>query len=130
LVSFLRKAWRSVCFSPLLPENTTNSEVIRLGRRKQLPDIAVYRGSPRNITGYVRTIDALLGKDEQEPVTGHLPLQKIRSDELVAEALLQMQANRQTLVLVVNRNDKALGLLSIDQLTDPLLQGRMGSLRR
>ncbi len=114
----------------LLPENTTGAEVIRLGRRKQLPDIAVYRDNQRNITGYVRTIDALLGKDDQQPLTGLLPLSSICSDELVAEALLQMQAKRQTLVKVVNRNDKIVGLLSIDQLTDPLLQGRMDSLRR
>ena len=114
----------------LLPDTATNAEVIRLARRKQLPDVAVYRGASKQVVGYVRTINALLNEDEDATIETPLPLEKIRNDELVAEALLQMQANRQTLALVVGRGNRVVGLLSIDQLTDPLLQGRMGSLRR
>ena len=72
-------------------------------------------------------------KDEaatKEPIGDILPLTKIQGTELVAEALMRMQAGRQTLALVVNRNGKPVGLLSIDQLTNPLLQGKLGSLRR
>ena len=55
---------------------------------------------------------------------------KIPADEVFGEAVMQMQADRQTLALVVGANERPVGLLSIDQLTDPLLEGRLGALKR
>jgi hypothetical protein len=41
-----------------------------------------------------------------------------------------MQTNRETIASIVSDSGKMLGLLSIDQLTNPLLKGPLGSLRR
>ena len=76
--------------------------------------------------GFVRTVDLLVG-DGEIPVK---PLTRINRSELFGVALLQMQAKRQALALVVSNADLPIGVLSINQLTDPLLQGPLGSLRR
>jgi len=119
----------------VLPESATLADARKLALRKQLPDLPIVQKPSNKVIGYVRTIDVLLRDvdDEsaaKEPIGEILPLTKIQGSELVAEALMQMQAARQTLAIVVNRADKPVGLLSIDQLTNPLLQGKLGSLRR
>ncbi|QEG25036.1 CNNM domain-containing protein [Mariniblastus fucicola] len=119
----------------VLKETATLADARKLAVRKQLPDLPVVESRSTKVIGYVRTIDVLLRDVDddaasKESIGDILPLTKIQGTELVAEALMQMQAGRQTLALVVNRSGKPIGLLSIDQLTDPLLQGKLGSLRR
>jgi len=119
----------------VLPENATLADARRLANRKQLPDIPIVQSKSNTVIGFVRTIDVLLRDVEDEAAAKEsigdiLPLTRIRGTELVAEALMRMQAGRQTLALVTNRTGKPMGLLSIDQLTNPLLQGKLGSLRR
>ena len=55
---------------------------------------------------------------------------ELPADELFGEALLHMQTNRETIARVVSEGQGTIGILSIDQLTDPLLKGQLGSLRR
>ena len=119
----------------VLSENATLADARKLAVRKQLSDIPIVEKRSSNVIGFVRTIDILLrdiddGSTATEPIGDILPLTKIRGTELVAEALMRMQAGRQTLAIVVNPTGKPVGLLSIDQLTNPLLQGKLGSLRR
>ena len=119
----------------VLPESATLADARKLALRKQLPDLPIVQNRSNTVIGFVRTIDVLLRDvDDQaastEPIGDIQPLIRINGTELVAEALMRMQAGRQTLALVVNRSGKPTGLLSIDQLTNPLLQGKLGSLRR
>jgi CBS domain containing-hemolysin-like protein len=117
-----------------LLESATLVDAKKLAIRKQLSDIPVLRKSSGEVIGFVRTINILLSKqkkDSQKSIADFIqPLTKISGDELVAEALIQMQVARQTLAVVTNAAGKPIGLLSTDQLTNPLLLGRLGSLRR
>ena len=119
----------------VLPESATLADARKLAMKKQLPDLPIVRGRSNQVIGFVRTIDVLLRdvNDKaaaKEPIGDILPLTRIASTELVAVALMRMQAGRQTLALVVNRSGRPMGLLSIEQLTNPLLKGKLGSLRR
>jgi len=119
----------------VLPESATIADAKKLALRKQLPDLPIVEKRSSKVIGYVRTIDVLLRDVDDRAATKEsigeiLPLTKIQGTELVAEALMRMQADRQTLAIVTNRAGKPIGLLSIDQLTNPLLQGKLGSLRR
>lgn len=115
-------------------ETATVADAKKLAARKQLADIPIKQKSTGKIIGFVRTIDVLLSDypdDRQRSIEPFIkPLTQIKSDELVGEALIQMQVERQTLAMVINQIDKPIGFLSIDQLTEPLLLGRLGSLRR
>ena len=55
---------------------------------------------------------------------------EINATELFGEAVLRMQTARETMARVVNQEGKTVGVLSIDQLTNPLLDGPLESLRR
>lgn len=113
-----------------LPAGTSNEEIKRFAKRKKLSEVLIYDQVRSQPIGYVRTLDLLVESTDNEQETSLRELVRVRRSELFGEALLQMQAKRDTIALVVSSNDRPLGLLSINQLTDPLLQGSLGSLRR
>ena len=109
---------------------TSYETAIRFARRRRLADIPIYRGQRNQIVGYVRTIDLLLADAPDRKIESVKPLNEIPADELFGEALLQMQTNRQSLCRIVDQQQQTLGLLSIDQLLAPLLEGPLQSLLR
>lgn len=111
----------------MLPATADSTALRKLASKRELPDVAIYRGTKPNVIGYVRVVEMLLGKDGELKV---LPLPTISEKEVFGEALLQMQTKHHTIMRVVGDNDQTVGLLSIDQLTDPLLKGTLTSLRR
>ena len=128
------KPVKDVC-TPLLrmvavKVDTPRDRALKLARSKKLPDIPVFEGTRSNLIGYVRTVDLLVDNSRKITAKKLEPLMTIPSRELFGEAILQMQANRQTLARVVGAGGQTVGLLSIDQLTDPLLAGPLGSLKR
>ena len=109
--------------------NVSKHEATRFARRQRAADIPVFRGSKNQLVGYVRTIDLLVNQTSS-PAQLLRAFHEIKSTELFGEAILQMQASRVTLARVVGANGKTIGLLSVDQLTEPLLNGPLGSLKR
>ncbi len=91
---------------------------------------------PVHLVGYVRTIDLLIAHETSTSQIDDLKdklireLMEIKATELFGEAVLQMQSARETLAKVTDEHGNAVGVLSLDQLTNPLLEGTLGSLRR
>ncbi len=110
-----------------LPATTTTTVLRKLAAKRELPDLAIYQGEKSNVVGYVRVVEMLLGEGDKLKV---LPIAAVSEKEVFGEVLLQMQTKHQTIVRVANANNKTVGILSIDQLTDPLLKGTLNSLRR
>ena len=128
------KPVRSVC-TPLprtlpIARGTRYALALKHARKHSLADLPVYHQQRNNIIGFVRTIDLLLANDPQQQVETTREMIEIPADELFGEALLTMQASRETIARVVADGQGTIGILSIDQLTDPLLKGQLGSLRR
>lgn len=115
---------------PSVNRNATNEMIKKIARNKNLADVPVFEKTKTNVVGYVRTLDFLIDGTKQCANDGLRELRCVKTTELAGEVILQMQANRETLLLVVDRFDRKLGLLSIDQLTDPLLNGPLVSLKR
>ena len=113
-----------------MPLGSSTSDVKKLAARKALPDVPIHGKNKAELIGYVRTIDILIDDATEVTDDNMRPLIKILGSELVGEALLQMQSQRETIARVVNRQGRTIGTLSIDQLTNPILQGQLGSLQR
>jgi CBS domain containing-hemolysin-like protein len=111
----------------VLPATAGAAQVKKLAAKRELPDVAIYRGGKLNVIGYVRVVELLLAEEGNLRV---IPMPSISEKELFGEVLLQMQTKHQTIVRVVGEFEKTVGILSIDQLTDPLLKGALVSLRR
>ncbi len=109
---------------------TKHSAAIRHARKHELADIPIYKNSRNQIIGYVRTVDLLLANRPDDTIDHPNAMGEFQENEVFGEALLRMQTNRETIARVIRKNGQTIGLLSIDQLTDPLLKGPLGSLRR
>ncbi len=107
----------------------TRTAVLKLAQRRRLPEIPIYQNERHQLIGYVRTVDLLLKEPGDESLTVR-PLIEIKASELMGEAVLQMQSARVPLAKVVNDSGATIGLLTLDLLTNPLLEGSLGSLRR
>ena len=124
----------SVC-TPLaratsISQDAKKSEALHIARRHKLAEIPLYDGNKQKIVGYIRTIDLLLDGDHDSKMDQRREMIKISQSELFGEALLRMQTERETISEIVADDGTTVGVLSIDQLTDPLLKGPLGSLRR
>lgn len=115
---------------PSLPIDTSIDIAIDFAQRNQLTDIPVFEKSRSNIIGYVHTIDLLISDQPSSLIKFLRPIRSIAPTELYGETILQMQTNRETLVCVTTSAGRTIGVLSMNQLTDPLLDGPLGSLKR
>ncbi len=115
-----------------LPESATSEEIRKLAARRELPDIVIYQSSRLQPVGYVRAVELLIQRNrdpDAERFIHELPV--VNASDLFGETLLRMQTNHETILKVVDKKAGVMvGTLSIDQLTDPLLQGPLLSLRR
>lgn len=113
-----------------MPMNSTHEQLLKFARRNELSEIVLYEKNRTQPVGYVRTVDLLVKRSGGDQPVHATEFFCLKTSELFGEALLQMQANRETVALVVSGANVPVGILSINQLTDPLLKGPLGSLRR
>ncbi len=109
---------------------STTEQALKFARQKRMADIPVFRGSKNELVGYVRTVELMVNTHFQAPAELVHKLSDVKATDLFGEIILQMQSSRKTLVRVVGKTGKVVGLLSVDQLTDPLLNGPLGALKR
>jgi putative hemolysin len=114
----------------LVPAKSRIIEVLARAQRKKLSEIPVVQGKRNELVGYVRTIDLLLEKNPKKPIRGIRKIPEIKSTELYGEALIQMQSGSETMMKVVNPLGQTIGLVTLDQLTNPMLQGQLDALQR
>ncbi|MEM7785025.1 MAG: CNNM domain-containing protein [Planctomycetota bacterium] len=107
----------------------SRESALRFAKQKSIADIPVYQTNRNNVIGYVRTVDLLIDP-KKSPKDLVREFTNVSSTELFGEAILQLHSSRKSIVRVVGPKGRTIGLLRCDQLTDPLLQGPLGSFRR
>ena len=110
--------------------SATREEALKFARSKRYSDVVLFDGARNNFVGYVRTVDLLLSKSSQTLQDSRRDFVDVKQGELFGETIMQMQSDRETIRRVVGKSGETVGLLFIDQLTDPLLNGPLGSLQR
>lgn len=114
---------------PVLNAGATIDDAIKFAQNNKIADIPIYETQRNNIVGFVRTIDLLINQRLKSLKQATRTIRSVESTELYGETILQMQTDRETLVHVT-RDGQPFGLLSMDQLTGPLLDGPLGALKR
>ena len=138
--NFFTQAARKVreIYTPLpkayvVPQNIEAAELGKIASRKGLADIAVYGQRKSDILGYYRLVELFVKSPFDQEMTElpelH-PIKEVNANELMGEVLLQMQVRRETLIKVVDDRQQVIGILSMDQLTNPILNGPLLNLRR
>jgi len=108
----------------------SRDRALKFARQRRMADIPVFMSQKNEPIGYLRTVE-LMVSDENARISDMVhPFSDVNATDLFGEIILQMESTRQTLARVVSDEGKIIGLLFEDQLTDPLLRGPLGSLKR
>jgi CBS domain containing-hemolysin-like protein len=97
------------------------SAAMRLARRHRSNVLLVKSPDNGSLLGYVRVIDLYLQEDEQ--VTQVRPLLRVRKNESHVAALIRMRTSGELLASVTNDKGDVVGIVTIERLTRPLVQG-------
>jgi len=97
-------------------------EVLRLAQRREATEVVVLGDGSRSrqLAGYVRTVDLYV--DPGKKIGTIRPLMTVAETETHIAVLIRMQTAEQRIAQVIDENGKTVGLLSIDQLTDPMFR--------
>lgn len=109
---------------------STKEAALKFARQKRIAEIPVFSRAKSNVIGFVRTVDLMVNHDVKRCEEIVRPLRDVAWSELFGETILQMQSSRENIVRVVGPRGKPIGLIGMDQLTDPLLKGPLGALKR
>jgi len=107
---------------PRARSGMTKEEILRLARRYRIPAVAVEKADPdRELIGYVRVIDLGLGQaGEVGPLRPFLDIPETATH---VAALMQMQNAKQELARVVDTQGRTVGILTAQNLREPIFRG-------
>ena len=101
--------------------STDRIEILRLARRQRLTEIPLRDQDNQQLTSYVRTIELELSPSlDAAPIH---PLLRLPAQTRHVDAVAQIQATRESMACVVDERNQVLGLVYLQQLTQPLFRG-------
>ncbi len=109
-----------------LPRGTPVRRAISYAQRFRLANIVIHQGTRTNVVGYVRTIDLLLALDHDGVIHESKELMEVKGSEHAGEVIMRMQTRRVDLAKVLNTREQVVGILSLTELTDPLIKPAAG----
>jgi CBS domain containing-hemolysin-like protein len=109
-----------------LPLGTPIHRAISYAQRFRLPHVVIHDGSKSNVVGYVRTVDLILAPDTYAAITEPRELLELYGGEHTGEAIMRMQTRRFDLAKVLNPRNQVIGIVSLNELTDPLFKPSTG----
>jgi CBS domain containing-hemolysin-like protein len=106
-----------------LPEDVSREVFINELHHHPFARVPLYRDRVQNIVGVVSIYEVLGSSSDCPPRTLCRPVPRISADENVLTALNCMRNYTIRLALVVDRNDKVLGIITINDLLDEIMAG-------
>lgn len=105
-----------------LPLGSSVQRALYFADRFRLEHVLLYQRRKANLVGYVRTVDLLLSPNREVPIENPRPLKTLVASEHTGEAIMHMQTERIELATVVNAKDQVVGVVSLNDLTEPLFK--------
>ncbi|HMP79033.1 MAG TPA: CNNM domain-containing protein [Pirellulaceae bacterium] len=103
---------------------------IRVAQQNNLALLPIANESRTELIGYIQLAELLIVSSVDQKLAPIQELVDCRADEPVGEVILRMQTQRQSMARVVNQQRETIGIVTLDQLIEPLLKGPLGTLKR
>ncbi|MFQ5963054.1 MAG: CNNM domain-containing protein [Candidatus Scalinduaceae bacterium] len=106
----------------LISHDISADQIMTLAKNVRVSRIPVYRDSPNNIVGLITLFDFLSSGTETSKVNDFLKDTEYLNAEMpIDEALIRMQKAKQRMAIVVNRVNKAIGIVTIKDLVEEIV---------
>ena len=112
---------RPVSRDTVVPRGSSKTEALREARRHGANVLLVQSRENGDLIGYVRTIELCL--QAEDVISNVRPLLTVRNNESHVAVLIRMRSSGELLASVTNDKDEVVGIVSIERLTRPLVQG-------
>lgn len=104
-----------------VPVTLSRADFLRVARMCHFSRIPVWEGDPKNVIGRINVFDVITDTRER-PIREYVqPVVRLSPTESVPGALLRMQQARQQMAIVVDRQGKCLGVLTLKDLVEELV---------
>ncbi len=105
----------------LLPNTKTRDEAQQLARERRFFRYPVYRGKPENIVGIVNIVDLWVDDRPGLTIRNYIrEVPKVHEGAGIEEALAAIRAARQPLAIVIDGEDRALGIVTAKDLLEEI----------
>jgi len=105
-----------------LDSKKTIEDFKRAVKKTRYSRIPVYESNAGNFTGVVNIFDCLYEKNAKKPLSEFArPIMRLSQDTPVDRVLLNLQLKRQQMAVLVDRNKKATGLVTIEDLLEEIV---------
>ncbi|MDP6059084.1 MAG: CNNM domain-containing protein [Pirellulaceae bacterium] len=102
--------------------NAQRTQLIELIRPHPFSRVPVYEGARNNLLGVLNIYDVLADSEEENAVRKHLQQAVQLSDNLgISHALFRLQRHRQTIGIVTDRRNRAIGIVTIKDLVEEIV---------
>ncbi len=105
----------------VLVQGTDRQSALRIAKRLNASVLPVVAHKNGPLVGYVHAVDLYLQQEEQVEPSG--PLLTVRAKDSHVAALIHMRSEAAPLAAVLDERGEMVGLLFVDQLTRPVVQG-------
>lgn len=103
---------------PHVTSGDSAAQLLRVARQRHTSELLVTPANPQQLAGYVRTIDVLLSGERWPQAIRPLP--KLQSSEPHTAALMTLRSTRELMAEVVDRQGRAVGIVTLERLMTPL----------
>ncbi|NGX62652.1 MAG: Magnesium and cobalt efflux protein CorC [Candidatus Anoxychlamydiales bacterium] len=110
----------SVSHMKMIPSNFTLKQIKSALNISYFPYFPIYHKTPSNIVAIAYPRDLLKAKDENLVIDFAKPFWFITEDMFVLDILKQFRTNNQSIAIVLDKNGKNVGFISLDQIEDEI----------
>jgi len=104
----------------IIPSNYTIKNIKKVLQLTYFPYFPIYHRDPSNIVGVVYLIDLLKADDENRVIDFAKPPWFITEHMLVIDILKQFRSNNQSIAVVLDKNGKSKGFITLDQIENEI----------
>jgi CBS domain containing-hemolysin-like protein len=106
----------------LVSYNASADQIISYAKNTKFSRFPVYKGSRSNIVGVINLFDFLSVGTEKSTISDFLKdTERLNSETLIDDALVRMQKTKQRMVIVTNKDNESIGIVTIKDLVEEIV---------
>jgi CBS domain containing-hemolysin-like protein len=124
----IREFCRPLSEIEFVRDDCSAEESQKVAERFELSAIPIVKSKSHQLVGYLKSTDLLFEKAKSKPVRRIRKLPEMKSTELFGEALIQMHSGEDTMMKIVGPQGQVVGLVTLQYLTEQMLESRVDTL--
>lgn len=124
----IREFCRPLSEIEFIREDNSVEDARKIAERLELSEIPIVKAKSHQLVGYLKSTDLVFERTKSKALRRIRKLPEIKSTELFGEALIQLHAGHDTMMKIVGQQGQVIGLVTLRQLTERMLESTVETL--